>query len=117
MDRTVLLNDKEFIINGRRLFPAKAYLPYESSVPFTIKRKFICPKQVNDTIRIFFKGDFEINEVRADGVVLSPERDGEGNITFDVTSALKKGKIFLTASFYKGRVEGFYFDVKRNHNV
>ena len=117
MDRTVLLNDQEFIINGRKLFPTKSFLPYESNVPFTIKRKFICPKQVNDTVKIFFKGDFEINEVRADDVLLSPVKDDEGNITFDVTAALKRGKIFLTASFFKGRVDGFYFDVKRNLNV
>lgn len=113
MDRTVKLDDREYIIGGKGLFGKKSSLPYESESPFTIERKFICPKQVNDTVRIFFTGDFEIKEVRAGKLLLTPEKDVNGNITYNVTEALKTGTTRICAVFLGGRVEGFYFDVKR----
>ena len=113
MDRTVKLDDKEFIINGKRFFGRKSRLPFESSSPFTVGRKFVCPKQVNDTVRIFFTGDAELLEIRAGKELLTPERDENGNVTYNVTSALKTGKTYIEAVFSGGKVEGFYFDVKR----
>ena len=115
MDRTVQLNDKEYIIKGRKLFPKKSFLPYECSTPFSVARKFICPKQVNDTVRIFFDGEYEIKEVYADNVLLVPEKGENGKIMYDVTAALKKGKTYICAYFLKGSVTGFFFDVKRNY--
>ena len=116
MDRTVKLDDKEYIINGSRFFGRKSRLPFESTASFTVIRKFICPKQVNDTVRIFFTGDFEVKEIRAGKMLLSPETDGNGNITYNVTEALKTGKVYIYAAFSGGRVDGFYFDVKRSVN-
>lgn len=113
MDRTVKLDDKAYVINGSRFFSKKRCLPFESDTPFTIGRKFICPKQVNDKVRIFFTGDFEVKEVRAGKMLLTPVTDEKGNVTYDVTAALKTGKIYINAAFLKGRVEGFCFDVKR----
>lgn len=107
------LDDKEYIINGKRFFGKKSRLPFENGSLFTIGRKFICPKQVNDTVRIFFTGDFKIKEVRAGEMLLAPENDGNGNVTYNVTPALKTGKTYIQAVFCEGRVDGFYFDVKR----
>ncbi len=113
MDRTVKLDDKEYIINGKRFFCKKSRLPFESPSLFTIERKFICPKQVNDTVKIFFTGDYEIKEVRAGKLVIPPVKDMDGKLTYDVTAALKTGKTRIHAVFLEGRVDGFYFDVKR----
>lgn len=113
MDRTVRLDDKEYVIGGSRFFGRKRSLPYESSSPFTVGRKFICPKQINDTVRIFFTGDFEIKQVRAGKTVLSPEKGADGIVYYNVTEALKTGKTYINAEFLRGRVEGFFFDVKR----
>ena len=113
MDRTVKLDDKAYVINGSRFFGRKRSLPFESSSSFTVGRKFICPKQVNDTVRIFFTGDAEVKEVRAGKQLLTPETDAEGRLTFNVTDALKTGKTYIEAVFSGGRVDGFYFDVKR----
>ena len=113
MDRTVKLDDKEYVINGSRFFGKKSRLPFDSSSSFTVIRKFICPKQVNDTVRIFFTGDFSIKEVRAGKQLLTPEKDVNGQVSYNVTEALKTGKVYITAEFLCGRVDGFYFDVKR----
>lgn len=113
MDRTVKLDDKKYVINGSRFFGRKSSLPFESSSAFSIGRKFVCPKQVNDTVRIFFTGDFRIKEVRAGKKSLVPEKGEDGNIYYDVTEALKTGKTYITAEFSGGRAEGFFFDVKR----
>ena len=113
MDRTVQLNDRKYIINGSRFFGRKSSLPFESSSSFTVCRKFICPKQVNDTVKIFFTGDFRVKEVRAGKMPLTPEKGADGNVYYDVTDALKTGKTYITAEFLGGRVEGFFFDVKR----
>lgn len=115
MDRTVLLNDKMYIVNGGGLFRKKSFLPFESTAPFTVERKFICPKQVNDTVKIFFRGTSAPYRVFADKTLLTPEKDGDGNTVYDVTSALRTGKIRLKAYFRAGRVDGFYFDVKRDY--
>ena len=113
MDRTVQLNDRKYIINGSRFFGRKSSLPFESSSSFTVCRKFICPKQINDTVRIFFTGDAVIKRVTAGKLVLSPGEKINGCISYDVTAALKTGKTRITAEFEGGRAEGFYFDVKR----
>lgn len=113
MDRTVKLDDKKYVINGSRFFGRKSSLPFESSSAFSIGRKFVCPKQVNDTVRIFFTGDFRIKEVRAGRKPLVPEKGEDGHIYYDVTEALKTGKTYITAEFFGGRAEGFFFDVKR----
>lgn len=112
MDRTVRLDDKKFILGGRFSL-RKISLPYESTAPFTVSRKFICPKQINDTVRIFFTGDAVIKRVTAGKLVLSPGEKINGCISYDVTAALKTGKTRITAEFEGGRAEGFYFDVKR----
>ncbi|MBO5396267.1 MAG: hypothetical protein J6A97_05225 [Clostridia bacterium] len=113
MDRTVKLDDKKYVINGSRFFGRKSSLPFESSSAFSIGRKFVCPKQVNDTVRVFFTGDFRIKEVRAGKKSLVPEKGEDGHIYYDVTEALKTGKTYITAEFSGGRAEGFFFDVKR----
>ncbi len=113
MDRTVKLDDKEYVINGSRFFGRKSSLPFESSSAFRVGRKFVCPKQVNDTVRIFFTGDFEVKEVRAGKLPLAPEKCIDGHVYYNVTEALKTGRTYITAEFLGGRVEGFYFDVKR----
>lgn len=113
MDRTVRLDDKEYRIGGSRFFGRKTSLPFESSSSFTVGRKFICPKQVNDTVRIFFTGDFEIKSVRAGKMLLVPEKGDDGHVYYDVTAALRTGKTYITAEFSGGRAEGFFFDVKR----
>ena len=112
MDRTVRLDDKKFILGGR-FFSRKISLPYESTAPFSVSRKFICPKQINDTVRIFFTGDAVIKRVTAGKLALSPGEKINGCISYDVTAALKTGKTRITAEFEGGRAEGFYFDVKR----
>ena len=116
MDRTVKLDDKEYVINGKRFFGKKSRLPFESGSLFTVERKFICPKQINDTVKIFFKGSASPYRVYADKQLLSPLKDEDGNTVFDVTAALKTGKIRLKAYFGAGRVDGFYFDVKRSYD-
>ncbi len=113
MDRTVKLDDKQYVIGGNRFFGRKSSLPFESSSSFTVGRKFVCPKQVNDTVRIFFTGDFEVKEVRAGKMPLTPEKGDDGHVYYDVTAALKTGKTHITAEFSGGRVEGFFFDVRR----
>ena len=115
MDRTVLLNDKMYIVNGGGLFRKKSFLPFESTAPFTVERKFICPKQVNDTVKIFFRGTSAPYRVFVDKTLLTPEKDGDGNTVYDVTAALRTGKIRLKAYFRAGRVDGFCFDVKRDY--
>ena len=44
---------------------------------------------------------------------LTPEKGEDGNVYYNVTDALKTGKTYITAEFLGGRVEGFFFDVKR----
>lgn len=121
MDRTVKLNDSWHIINGKKkgvsgIFSKKRELPFSCDAPFILERKFICPKQVNDTVRIFFEGEYEINEVRASDKILPPEKDENGKVTYNITPALKTGKTQITASFNKGNVNGFFFSVKRTVN-
>ena len=113
MDRTVKLDDKQYVIGGRRFFGRKRSLPFECGSSFTVGRKFICPKQVNDTVKIFFTGDFEVNQVRAGKTVLVPEKGADGIVYYNVTAALRTGKTYITAEFFSGRVDGFFFDVKR----
>ena len=68
---------------------------------------------MNDTVRIFFTGDFEIKSVRAGKMLLVPEKGDDGHVYYDVTAALRTGKTYITAEFSGGRAEGFFFDVKR----
>lgn len=121
MDRTVSLCDSWYFFNGSKK-PGKSgvrlhkrvLLPQSGTSVFTLKRKFVCPKQVNDTVTVFFKGDYKSLEVFAGKERLSPVSDGEKTV-FDVTKALRTGKTVITAVVSEGSVENFFFSVKRNY--
>ena len=44
---------------------------------------------------------------RAGKMLLIPVTDENGNVTYDVTDALKTGKTYINAVFLEGRVDGF----------
>lgn len=121
MDRTVSLCDSWYCFSGKKT-PGKSgvrlhkrvLLPQSGTSVFTLKRKFVCPKQVNDTVTVFFKGDYKSLEVFAGKERLSPVSDGEKTV-FDVTKALRTGKTVITAVVSEGSVENFFFSVKRNY--
>ncbi len=121
MDRTVSLCDNWMFFEGAAVpgrkgtfFHKTLTLPKGSDGTFTVKRKFICPKQVNDTVTVFFTGDFSGIEVFAGKSRLSPVTDGEKTV-YDVTKALKTGKTVITAVVSGGTVEKFFFSVRRNY--
>lgn len=121
MDRTVSLCDSWYFFSGKKT-PGKSgvrlhkrvLLPQSGTSVFTLKRKFVCPKQVNDTVTVFFKGDYKSLEVFAGKERLSPVSDGEKTV-FDVTKALRMGRTVITAVVPEGSVEDFFFSVKRNY--
>ncbi len=119
MNRTVALPDNWYLYKDER--PRKkagGFLKKPVCLPvqgdsFTLCRKFICPKQVNDTVTVFFTGDYLSIEVYAAGKRLTGEKDEEGRTVFDVTSALRKGSTVISAVVSGGKTEAFYFRVKR----
>ncbi|MBR3768752.1 MAG: hypothetical protein IKL10_11025 [Clostridia bacterium] len=124
MDRTISLNDLWCFSDGIKkpqklslLFDKKTTLPVKRTSSFTIQRKIICPKQVNDTVSVFFTGEYEGIKVYAGKKLLWSEKDSEGRDIFDITPALKTGKTVITATFGTGNADGFFLSVKRNYNV
>lgn len=122
MDRTVSLKDQWLFFDGKKapgrkglMLHKKVLLPQGSKDCFTIKRKFICPKQVNDTVTVFFTGGFKELTVFADKAELIPVSHGEKTV-YDVTKALKTGKTVITAVASGGTVDDFFFSVKRDMN-
>lgn len=120
MDRTVLLNDKWHCIEGEKapskramLCEGKDFLPFESSSVFTLKKKFICPKQINDTVKIYFTGEYSGMKVFAGMNLLEGASDEEGRTVFDITAFIGRGIVPLTVVVDSGRVDGFYYSVKR----
>ncbi len=122
MDRTILLTDKWYYSDGLKksfsplfnVFCAKAEFPVRKNIPFTLTKKVICPKQVNDTVTVFFSGDFNGIKVYAAGKELTASINEDGVKVYDITPALKTGKTVITATFENGTVEGFFLSVKRN---
>lgn len=121
MDRTVSLNDGWYFFDGNKKpgkkgirFHKSVSLPRKSSSVFTLKKKFICPKQVNDTVTVFFTGDYKSLEVFAGKEKLMPSENAE-NTFFDITRALKTGKTVITAVVSDGSIDKFFFSVKRNY--
>lgn len=121
MDRTVQLNDLWFIKDGtkavsllERYFGEKRNLPAESTDAFVICRKIICPKQVNDTVTVYFSGEFENLRVFGNKTQLLPLTDDSGKEVYDITPSLKTGIFYLSAFADKGKIDGFYLSVKRN---
>lgn len=120
MDRTVQLNDKWYYSDGEKVpvkkapfMKATAVLPLGSKGTFTLRKKFICPKQVNDTVKIYFTGSFRDMKVYAGKNALKGEKDSVGNKIFDVTPFIGRGIVIITATFSGGQVDGFYYSVKR----
>lgn len=123
MDRTILLNDKWFVYDGVKKpsshigIPGKrTEIPVNKDSSFTLKKKIVCPKQVNDTVTVYFEGDFKSIELYASGKRLPALPDREGKKVYDITPALKTGITVLTAAFGGGCVSGFFLSVKRNNN-
>lgn len=120
MDRTVALCDKWYFFDGRKkegkkglMLKKSASLPMSSENVFTVKRKFACPKQVNDTVTVFFEGTDKNIEVFAGKSRIEGVFDGEKTV-FDITKELKTGVTVITAVIHGGTVEKFFFSVKRN---
>lgn len=120
MDRTVRLNDNWYITDGskkasflKRRFAKGENLPQERKGEYTIARKFICPKQVNDTVTVFFEGDFREIEVFADKTKLEAVKTDEGKNVYDVTPFLTHGSTVISATVKGGKTTAFYFSVKR----
>ncbi len=120
MDRTVCLNDNWYITDGsrkaspfRRRFTKGENLPQERKGEYTIARKFICPKQVNDTVTVFFDGDFTEITVFADKARLDAKKTEDGKTVYDVTPALTHGSTVISATVKGGKTTAFYFSVKR----
>ncbi len=120
MNRTVALPDKWYLYNDEKprkragaLFKKPVTLPVKEDSAYTVCRKFICPKQINDTVTVFFEGDFGEIKVYAANKLLTPETDENGRTVFDVTPALKKGSTVISAVCNGGKMDAFYFRVKR----
>lgn len=120
MNRTAALPDNWFLYKSEKprakagaLLKKPVMLPVKDTSAFTLCRKFICPKQINDTVSVFFEGDFTEIKVFASKKQLSPEKDENGRTVFDVTSALKRGSTVISAVCNGGSVDAFYFRVKR----
>ncbi len=120
MDRTVALCDKWYYFDGRKkagrkgLFLKKSdNFPMSCEKTFTVKRKFVCPKQVNDTVTVFFESTDNDIEVFAGKNRIEGVFDGEKTV-FDITKELKTGVTVITAVIHGGTVEKFFFSVKRN---
>lgn len=124
MDRTILLDAEWCFYEGIKKPSAKGgffkkyvSLPLQSDSAFTLVRKIICPKQVNDTVTVYFTGDFTELKVYAGKKLLVPVKNENGNAIYDITHSLKTGKTFILATASKGSAEGFYLSVKRNYDV
>ncbi len=123
MDRTVLLDSDWRFVDGVKApsafsaFSGKpAQLPAESDkIAFTLIKKIICPKQVNDTVTVYFDGEFKSIELFAGKKLLKPCAVDDKKQIFDITPALKTGKTVLTAHIFGGCVKGFYLSVKRSY--
>lgn len=117
MDRTIALTDKWYCYDGvkKPIFAKKAEFPVSKSSAFTLRKKIVCPKQVNDTVTVFFKGSFGDLKVFASGTELSSVVNQDGITVYDITPALKTGKTTLTATFSDGKVDGFFLSVKRKY--
>ena len=121
MDRTVKLNDMWFFREGgknvsffEKHFAEKKNLPVKSDKPFVICRKIICPKQVNDTVTVYFAGEYENLRVFADKTQLSSVINKDGKEVYDITASLKKGVFYLSVNADKGKIDDFFLSVKRN---
>ena len=120
MDRTVALCDKWCFFDGRKkegkrgmLLKKTASFPMSSDGVFTVKRKFVCPKQVNDTVTVFFESTDKDIEVFAGKSRIEGFSDGEKTV-FDITKELKTGVTVITAVIHGGTVDRFFFSVKRS---
>ena len=120
MNRTVALPDNWYLSEGESprkkaggFLKKPVLLPVNKEGVYTLSRKFICPKQINDTVTVYFTGNYSSLEVYASGKRLSEEKDEEGRTVFDVTSALRKGSTVISAVVKGGNTEAFYFRVKR----
>lgn len=121
MDRTISLTDKWYYYDGLKipfgtgLFAKKAEFPLQKTSSFTLRKKIICPKQVNDTVTVFFSGNFNGLTVFASGKEVPSSVNCDGITVYDITSALKTGKTTVTATFDEGNVNGFFLSVKRKY--
>lgn len=121
MDRTIKLNDLWYIKKGDspeglfgRLFNKPSFLPVKKDRDFCITRKIICPKQINDTVTVFFEGDYASLRVYAGKTLLRGEPDGNGHTVYNITPALKTGKTCISAYVPSGEIRDFYLSVKRD---
>ncbi len=123
MDRTVCLNSDFFFFDGIKapsvfntVFSGRTELPKKSdSGCFTLVKKIICPKQINDTVTVCFSGEYESIRLFAGKQELSPAGMTDEKACFDITPALKTGKTVLTAHVYGGGADGFFLSVKRDY--
>ena len=118
MDRTVILNDLWSIDSGIKapsgnFLKKKESLQVKSSSPFTVKRKVIMPKQVNDKVWAGFSGEYKFYRFYAGKNLVHPETDEEGRTVFDITPFLKTGITHITAIFECGEVKEFFLTIKR----
>lgn len=119
MNRTVALPDKWYYHSGKKprkraggFLKKSIGLPYSDKTAYTLSRKFICPKQINDTVTVFFECDDSI-KVFASGKPLVPFKDEYDRTVYDVTPALKKGSTVISAVSDGGSIDAFYFRVQR----
>lgn len=119
MNRTVALADKWYYKEGTApskraggLMKKPLMLPFRDNKPYTLSRKFICPKQINDTVTVFFECDTDIS-VFASGKRLEAIKDKYGRTVYDVTAALSRGSTVISAVCGGGTTEAFYFRVQR----
>lgn len=122
MDRTIIINDMWQLLhsNGKQSFlkrfsPVYITLPYESKLPFAVKRKIICPKQVNDTVFVHFPENCEPKEFFAGRKRIFPIKNHLGQNIYDITPSLKTGKTFITLVFSDGNAKGVFLSVKRDN--
>ncbi len=123
MDRTILMNDGWCFYEGKKkpsrhkgLFARNAVFPMCIPDAFTLRKRLTCPKQVNDTVTVFFDGEYYGAEVFAGKNKIPPKKNYEGKTVYDITPALKTGVTVITATFKKGTVKGFFLSVKRNYD-
>lgn len=123
MDRTVCLNSDFIFYDGIKapsvlntLLSGRTELPVSSeSSSFTLVKRIICPKQINDTVSVYFSGKYESIRLFAGKKELMPVGRINENEVFNITPALKTGKTVLTAQIHGGCAEGFFLSVKRDY--
>lgn len=117
MDRTFKSNGNIYYFAGisekiplRKAFMQKSTeLPIKSGSPFTLIKKLMIPKQINDRIFVSFSGDYTDIRVYAGKFSVRGDKNG----LYDITPTLKRGRTVITLIVKGGSVTDFFVTVKR----